>query len=133
MFMKKNLLLPLLFIMLSAGQALSQDATLPGALNTDSLKKVAAEIKKANKEKAAKTKFQYFIIKAHSGTYGYSIYADGQLYIWQTNIPGLPGAKGFATQALATKCAELIIQKIKKGEMPPSLTEEELKKNNLLN
>ncbi|MBL7723603.1 MAG: DUF4907 domain-containing protein [Chitinophagaceae bacterium] len=128
--MRKILWLPLLFMLFSAAHALAQG---PVALNTDSLKKVAAEIKKANQEKAAKTKFQFFIIRADSATYGYSIYADGQLYIWQTNIPGMPGAKGFANHALATKCAELIIQKIKKGEMPPSLTEEELKKNHLIN
>jgi hypothetical protein len=119
--------------MLTAGQALSQGPAATGALNTDSLKKVAVEIKKANQEKAAKTTFQYFIIKADSATYGYSIYADGQLYIWQTNIPGMPGAKGFATEALATKCAGLVIQKMKEGEIPPSLTEEELKKNHLIN
>lgn len=131
--MRNPVLLSLLFIMLTAGQALSQGPAATGALNTDSLKKVAVEIKKANQEKAAKTTFQYFIIKADSATYGYSIYADGQLYIWQTNIPGMPGAKGFATEALATKCAGLVIQKMKEGEIPPSLTEEELKKNHLIN
>lgn len=129
----RKIFFPLFVMLMATAPAFSQKAAVPEALNTDSLKKVAAEIRKANKEKAAKTKFQYFIIKADSTTYGYSIYADGQLYIWQTNIPGLPGAKGFATQALATKCAELVIQKIKEGEMPPSFTEEELKKNNLIN
>lgn len=131
--MRKIVLLPLLLMLLSNIQALSQGPAKTGVLNTDSLRKVAAEIKKANQEKAAKTKYQFFILKADSATYGYGIYADGQLYIWQTNIPGMPGAKGFATQALATKCAELIIQKIKEGEMPPSLTKEELKKNHLIN
>lgn len=99
-----------------------------GHLNADSLKKQALLIKKANRELAAKTNYQYFIIKADSSTYGYSIYANGQQYIWQTTIPAMPGNKGFATEGLATKCARLVIQKIKQGEMPPTIIPGELKK-----
>lgn len=95
--------------------------------------KELAQIKKTNIKKAAKTRFQYFIIKADSASFGYSIYADGHLYIQQNSIPAVPGNKGFTDTATAAKCAQLVIQKIKQGEMPPSLTAEELKKNNLIN
>ena len=45
----------------------------------------------------------------------------------------LPGFRsGFKTKADAEKVAKLIITKIKKGEMPPSVTPEELKKLNVL-
>ena len=91
-----------------------------------------AKIRTANIRNAAKATFQYFIIKADSATYGYSIYANGNLYIEQKNIPAVAGTKGFADTATAGKCAQLVIQKIKQGEIPPSLTAEELKKNKLI-
>ena len=44
--MRKIVLLPLLLMLLSNIQALAQGPATTGVLNTDSLKKVAAEIKK---------------------------------------------------------------------------------------
>jgi hypothetical protein len=46
--------------------------------------------------------------------------------IIQPNKPGLSGNEGFKTQEQAQKVAELVIEKIKKGEMPPTVTIEEL-------
>jgi hypothetical protein len=87
-----------------------------------------AKMKAANMERAAKTQFDYFIIKADSSTYGYSIYANGNLYIQQNTIPGMPGNKGFADTTSCGQVARLAIQKIRQGEMPPAITPEELKK-----
>ena len=42
-------------------------------------------------------------------------------------MPGLPGAEGCRTKADAEKLAAFVIGKIQKGEMPPSITTEELK------
>src|ERR1700741_3735277 len=64
------------------------------------------------------TKLTYKIIDAADKTYGYDIYADGKLMIHQNSIPGLPGNKGFKTKADTEKVAQLVISKIKKGEMP---------------
>lgn len=123
-----------IIIILTANTLLVTAQTVKGKTppQKPSLKELA-QIKKANIKKAAKTQFQYFIIQADSATYGYSIYADGILYIQQNSIPAIPGNKGFADTATAAKCAQVVIQKIKQGEMPPSLTVEELKKNNLIN
>lgn len=130
----KQKLLTAIFIGLLVHEHVSTAAqNIPGSMNTDSLKNQAAEIKKANRELAAKTHYQYFIIKADSNTYGYSIYANGYQYIYQTTIPAMPGKLGFADTSLARRCAELVIQKIKEGEMPPSLSEEELKRNYIIN
>lgn len=85
------------------------------------------KIKAANIKKAAAAQFQYFIIKAESNTYGYSIYADGNLYIEQHTIPGIAGTTGFRDTASAGKTALLVIKKIKNGEMPPTITIEDLK------
>ena len=66
-------------------------------------------------------------------TYGYDIYADSKLMIHQNSIPGLPGTEGFKTKAYAEKVAQLVISKIKKGEMPPTVTTEEMKKLKVIN
>ena len=73
----------------------------------------------------ANSKFTYKIIDAPGKTYCYDIYADGRLMIHQTSAPGLPGNQGFKTKADAEKVAQLVITKIKKGEMPPTVSVEE--------
>lgn len=89
-----------------------------------------AAIRAANIKKADTTQFQYFIIKSDSTGYGYSIYADGNLFIQQTTIPALSGNRGFTDRKKAEKCAKLVMRKLKKGEMPPSITSNEIKKIN---
>jgi len=74
------------------------------------------------------TKLEYKIINALNNTFGYAIYSDGKLLIKQSTIPGMPGNEGFKTKALAEKAAQLVIQKIKKGEMPPAISIIEKKK-----
>ena len=91
-----------------------------------------AKIRAANIKKSAKTTFGYFVISAYSSTYGYSIYADGNLYIQQNTIPAMPGNKGFADTTAAAKTARLVIKKIKQGEMPPTISIDDLKKLNII-
>ena len=70
----------------------------------------------------------YNIIDAPNNTFCYDVYADGKLLIHQTSIPALPGNEGFKTKQDAEKVVLLVIDKIKRGEMPPTVTIEELKK-----
>lgn len=65
-------------------------------------------------------------------TFGYDIYADRKKIVHQPSIPALQGNKGFKTNAQAQKVAALVISKIKKGEMPPTITIDEMKKLNVL-
>ena len=76
----------------------------------------------------ANAKFEWKIIDAPNNTHGYEIYADGKLLVHQTSVPALPGVNGFKTKIDAQNCAKYIIAKIEKGEFPPAVTEEELKK-----
>ena len=80
----------------------------------------------------ANTKLTYKIIDASKHTYGYDVLADGQLAIHQTSVPALPGNEGFKTKEDATKVALLVIEKIKKGEMPPTISTAEMKKLNVI-
>ena len=77
---------------------------------------------------SANTKFTWKIIDAPNHTYGYDVLDDGRLLIHQKSIPAMPGNEGFKTKADASKVAQLVIGKIKKGEMPPTVTIEEMKK-----
>lgn len=70
----------------------------------------------------------YKIIPAEGNTYGYNIYTDGQLMIHQPSKPGMSGNRGFDTKEAASKMAALVISKIKKGEMPPTVTKEEMER-----
>ena len=76
----------------------------------------------------ANTKLTWKIIDAPNHTYGYDVLADDRLMIHQKSIPAMPGNEGFKTKADASKVAQLVISKIKKGEMPPTVTIEEMKK-----
>ena len=80
----------------------------------------------------ANTKLTYKIIDAPKQTYGYDVFADGRLMIHQTSAPALPGNEGFKTKADATRVALLVIDKIKKGEMPPTISIDEMKKLNVI-
>jgi hypothetical protein len=74
----------------------------------------------------------YIIIPSKNKTWGYDIYMEKRMFIHQLNAPGLPGNDGFKTKIAAGKVASLVIEKIKKGEMPPTVTIEEMKKLKVL-
>ena len=111
--------------------AISQTGELAKKSKDPSSRELAA-IRAANIKKSVTTQFQYFIIKSDSTGYGYSIYADVNLFVQQTTIPALSGNKGFSDRTTAEKCAQLVIQKLKQGEMPPAITASDLKKINTI-
>lgn len=67
------------------------------------------------------------LIASEGNTWGYKIFLEGSPLIIQPNKPGLPGNAGFETKEQAIKVAELVISKIRNGEMPPTVTIDELK------
>ena len=75
----------------------------------------------------ANTNLTYKVITAPQATWGYDVFADGRLMIHQASVPALPGNEGFRTKEDATKVALLVIEKIRKGEMPPTISIDEMK------
>ena len=69
----------------------------------------------------------YNVIRAAGDSYGYDIYVDGKLYIHQLTIPGVPGNQGFRSKESAEKVAQLVKDKLLKGEAHPTVTMAELK------
>src|SRR5437763_6072322 len=82
----------------------------------------------SNPDVSANVNLTYKIIDASNHTYGYDVYMNGKLFIHQPTIPALPGNDGFTTRQDTTKVAELVIGKIKRGEMPPTITTTDLRK-----
>ncbi len=60
--------------------------------------------------------------------FGYYIFIDGQMVIAQKAIPAIPGNQGFISESEARKTAGLAIQKMKQGEMLPTISIPELQK-----
>ncbi len=87
-----------------------------------------SEVKFPESTAFVNSKVTYKIIQAASNTFCYDIFSDGKLLIHQPSVPGIPGNKGFKDKTSAEKVAELVISKIKKGEMPPTVSAEEMKK-----
>ena len=75
----------------------------------------------------ANTKLTYKVIDAARHTYCYDVFADGRIMIHQTSVPALPGNEGFKTKKDAAKVALLVIDKIRKGDMPPTISINEMK------
>lgn len=69
----------------------------------------------------------YKLIEANNHTYGYNIFINDTLFIHQPVIPCLAGNKGFKTKADAKKVAALVIEKIGKHMVPPSVSVTEMK------
>ena len=77
---------------------------------------------------SANPDISFKLIPAKEKTWGYDIYKEGKLFIHQPSIPAMPGNTGFATKEAAEKVAKKIIDKIKIGEIPPTISIEEMKK-----
>lgn len=59
------------------------------------------------------------------GGWGYKIILDGQPFIYQNIIPGVPGKHVFKTKENAVKVGQLVAEKLVHNEMP-SISREEL-------
>ena len=70
---------------------------------------------------------RHAIFRNADQSFGYDILVNGKLRVHQPYIPCVEGNRGFASMSDASKAAELVVVKVKKGIMPPTLTIEELK------
>lgn len=72
------------------------------------------------------------VINSENGTFGYEIQMNGRAMVYQPNIPGLPGNEGFNKKDQAQKVADFVISKIRKNQIPPTITQQELDSLNVL-
>ncbi len=69
----------------------------------------------------------YTIIPGAGQTFGYDIFLRGKLLVHQPMVPCVQGRKGFVKKEDAQKLALLVIGKIRKNIMPPTVTTDEMK------
>lgn len=81
----------------------------------------------ASIEKGSSPVIEVTLFPSEYGGYGYDISVDSKILVHQPNIPAVAGNKGFPTAQSARKVANMVIQKIKKNQIPPALTTEEVK------
>ena len=81
---------------------------------------------KQQKNPYANAKISIKIIPSVKKTFGYDIIVNGRPLIHQPDIPALPGNDGFTTKKRARRVAEFVVKKIRKNEMPPTVTIEDL-------
>ncbi|HVX51709.1 MAG TPA: DUF4907 domain-containing protein [Chitinophagaceae bacterium] len=75
----------------------------------------------------------FTIIPVAKNAWGYNINLNGKVFIHQTTIPGMQGNIAFSRKTDAENTAKLVVQKIKKGIMPPSVSLQELQQLNIYN
>ncbi|MCH2235361.1 MAG: DUF4907 domain-containing protein [Crocinitomicaceae bacterium] len=70
--------------------------------------------------------YTYSTFQNEDDSWGYLILDDSSTFIRQTNIPAIPGKKGFSSDMKAQTTASFVIYKLEQGFFPPSLTKNEL-------
>lgn len=99
------------------------NAGLQAAPDTQGL----AASKRQVAQQFSQTKFTILSSRQGEKGFGYYIFADGRLLIDQQHIPAVSGRQYFVSEAEARRTAELAIKKMRQGEMPPTISVEELK------
>ncbi|MFN8277485.1 MAG: DUF4907 domain-containing protein [Chitinophagales bacterium] len=112
-------------IVMIFGALANLTAQMPAPQSSHSDKAPAVPIQA---EGRASNQVSYKIIPAVNHTWGYDIFLNNQLFIHQTTVPAMPGNEGFTTRENAVLVADFVVAKIKKGEMPPRVTLDDLKK-----
>jgi hypothetical protein len=69
---------------------------------------------------------EVFENKDGTGGFGYDLLNGGKVTIHQPHIPAVSGTSGFSSKEDAEKVGNLMLLKIQKGIMPPTITVEEL-------
>ena len=72
------------------------------------------------------SEYRIEIIAGEANSFGYDIKKDGKLLIHQPHIPGVAGVRGFDTEEQARAAAQLMVNKMQKNIMPPTISEHEV-------
>ncbi len=74
------------------------------------------------------TNYSWVLMGNDDGTFGYEVMRSGNLIVSQPNIPGEGSTAGFTSKEQAAAAAELVISKLEKDILPPTISAKELKK-----
>lgn len=79
-----------------------------------------------SKKESTEIVYYYKLISVPTNKWCYDIYKSNKIFIHQTTIPGQPGTDGFKSKSDAKKVALLVIEKLNNGNMPPTVTKNEM-------
>src|SRR5579871_2074096 len=99
---------------------LSPGATVSGSLSAN------LGTKPGICDSVPRLRVDYRIITNTDHSYGYDIFINGMLRVHQPAIPGMQGSRGFQRKGDARKVASLVVKKVQKGLMPPTIETREL-------
>lgn len=99
---------------------------LPAFCPGQDLLSIAGVDSSAQLEADGERKITYSIIAVGANGYGYDILVNGKVFIHQTTVPGVPGTRAFVRRDDAEKIARLVVTKMEKGVMPPTVTRAEM-------
>jgi Domain of unknown function (DUF4907) len=100
--------------------------TFPGCSASNYAFGAGTVVNEQNKPRPKVDKYTYKVIPAAENTFGYEISDQGKILVRQKTIPSLPGNNGFKTKNDAEKCAKLVILKLSRNIMPPTITPKEI-------
>lgn len=86
---------------------------------------VQSDIALAGQEKFSVVVYENTAADQATG-FGYDLLNTGKIMIHQPHIPAISGNKGFASKRDAEATGKLMLMKIQKGIMPPTISIEEL-------
>lgn len=84
------------------------------------------KFKKKNGNSQKSNVVTYTIFQNPDLSYGYDIFRNGKKIVHQPNVPGIAGNAGFAQKDDAVKMANLVVFKVEKNIMPPTVTLKEI-------
>ncbi len=88
---------------------------------------------KATANKTVTEEFSMRVIENIDATWGYQLLRDGKVMIDQKNIPAIQGNRGFSSKEKAELMGDFILEKVKNGGFPPTVSIEEMDSLGVLN
>jgi hypothetical protein len=70
-------------------------------------------------------RYELEVFQSETG-WGYSVQMNGSPVINQPTIPGVVGNRGFVNEQQARRVGKRVIEKIRQGQIPPTVTPAEL-------
>lgn len=104
-------LFPIFFLLISCSSEKSTTSTTP-------------TVKKSVETNDVGNAISYKIIFTENEGWGYQIFEGSTMLINQIHIPVIQGLHSFSSKENATRTAEYIMQEVKTGNFPPTLTKE---------
>jgi hypothetical protein len=70
-------------------------------------------------------RYELEVFQSQTG-WGYSVQMNGSPVISQPTIPGIVGNRGFVNEQQARRVGKRVIEKLRQGQVPPTITPAEL-------